>query len=89
MSQTTFDDTQWDVEPADPGVGIFSHTWSHTTCTEEYEQGVQEESTYAGRKVRNGMVYADETVTLTCLDCGAKTSFANESFMGFEGEQGV
>lgn len=86
---TLYDETQWEVEPADYSVGIFGDTWVHETCPKEYDEGVQMESTLAGRFVEKGAVYADETTTLTCLDCGATTSFTGRTLIGFEGEQGV
>lgn len=84
-----YDETQWSVEPADPGVGIFSHTWVHEACPVEYDEGCEETSTLAGREVKNGCVYADETFTIVCLDCKAQTTFTDKTFMGYDGEQGV
>lgn len=90
MNHTTvYDDTQWEVEPAEPEVGIFSHCWIHKSCEKEYEQGCEETSTLSGREVKNGCVYADETFTIVCLDCGAQTTFTDKTFMGFDGEEGV
>lgn len=87
--QSVYDDSQWEVEPADPSTGIWTHTWAHIACEKEYEQGCEETSTLAGREVKNGMVYADETFTIVCLDCKAQTTFTDKTFMGFDGEQGV
>lgn len=88
-NETVYDDTQWEVEPADPTTGIWTHTWTHKTCEKEYEEGCEETSTLAGREVKNGCVYADETFTIVCLDCLAQTTFTTKTFMGFDGEQGV
>lgn len=88
-NHSPFIDEHWTFEPADPSVGIFGEGWIHEICPVEYDQGVTTESRLSGRKVRAGVVYADETHTLTCNDCGATTQFTDEALMGFEGEQGV
>lgn len=87
---TLYDDTRWSVEPADPSVGIFGDTWVHEACPKEYDEGCEITSTLSGRHVTSsGAVYADEHCTLTCLDCGVVTEFSDQTFIGFDGEEGI
>lgn len=84
-----YDELVWSYEPPDYDVGITSETWVHEACEAEYDEGCRIESTLSGREVRNGVVYAREKFVLTCIDCGASTTFEGEAMMGFDGEYGV
>lgn len=70
----------WEYEPPDYEVGL-SGGWTHTACSEEYDQGVEELSDRIGPEIKG---YAEFKYTLVCLDCTAQFTFTQSEFVGFD-----
>lgn len=81
---STYNDTEWTIEPADYEVGIFGETITHETCPLEDDGDATIDSTRVG--AANARGEAEFTFTLSC-SCGATESWTDLEYVGRDDEQ--
>ena len=84
-TDVVYDDKNWSVDGPDESVGLFGWSWSHDTCSREYEQGVEFTEEMYGEADSKG--YVKTKCRLHCRDCDAITQFESDVFVGFPEEE--